>query len=185
MCGQELSREKIVLPAPEVDPNVEYLAVEGRGAIWEQGSELADLGLRFVFKRSVDDAQTFSHFLGIRVDDKEVGASNYTAESGSVVVTLLPTYLETLSDGEHVMTALFDDGPAVDVSFTVKKAATEPAEGSSESGKTPTNENAATKGAAKAPATGDNLLIVTFPTLLMVAVAAFALSICAYRRRKG
>lgn len=167
VCGKELSREQIVLPAS----SVEYLVVEGKGALWDQSSPGAELGLRFVFKRSVDDNQTFSHFLGILVDGKSVAEPNYTAEPGSVIITLPPAFLETPSDGEHALTALFDDGPGAEASFTVKKLANEP-------DKTPTNEKAATKG-AKSPSTGDNLPI---GAISAAAIAAIALALVARKR---
>ena len=175
VCGKELSREQIVLPAS----SVEYLVVEGKGALWDQGSPGAELGLRFVFKRSVDDDQTFSHFLGILVDGKSVAEPNYTAEPGSVIITLPPAFLETLSDGEHALTALFDDGPGAEASFTVKKLANEPEKADAkESGKTPTGEKAATKG-AKSPSTGDNLPI---GATAAAAIAAIALALVARKR---
>jgi hypothetical protein len=179
MCGKELSRETVMLPASDVT----YLVVSGEGATWVQGSKNADQGLQFVIKRSEGDDQTLAHFLGIRVDDEPVSESNYTVEAGSVVITLLPEYLETLSEGAHTMEVLFDDGPAVAVSFNVKKQSNTANDNSTTQSNT-TNSNSTTKGTAKAPSTGDGLLTVVCTALFAITVPAGALSIIAFRRRR-
>ena len=46
--------------------------------------------------------------------------NRYTASRGSVIIELKSTYLETLSVGEHTLTAEFTDGKA-DAKFTVVK----------------------------------------------------------------
>ena len=51
--------------------------------------------------------------------------TDFLAESGSVIVKLNPAYLETLSVGEHTLTAQFDDGDDVTVKFTIKEKAAE------------------------------------------------------------
>lgn len=120
VCEHELSRKEVVLPAH----GAFYSIVEGDKAEWSRG----DGGLTQVFKRSEDDDTTIDHFLGMRID-KEAGLldpSNYTAEKGSVAVTFLPEYLETLEVGEHAVTALFDDADAVMASFSVVERETEP-----------------------------------------------------------
>ena len=92
---------------PGDDPEeVSYRNVSGNGNIWYRGSDVTS---DFAFKRSADDATTFSHFTGISVDGNEVDPSKYAAESGSVIVKLSPEYLETLKDGKHRLTAKFDD----------------------------------------------------------------------------
>ncbi|MBQ6662668.1 MAG: hypothetical protein IJM69_03935, partial [Firmicutes bacterium] len=74
----------------------------------------------------------FSHFTGLQVDGATLDAAHYTAESGSVIVKLAPGYLEGLTTGEHSLTAGFDDGDSVTVSFSVAAAETEPEEGQEE-----------------------------------------------------
>ena len=80
-----------------------------------------------------------------------------------------------LGQGHHAPLGklLSDDGPGAEASFTVKKLANEPEKADAkESGKTPTGEKAATKG-AKSPSTGDNLPI---GATAAAAIAAIALS---------
>jgi len=104
---------------------VNYRVTEGDGSTWTRGS--GDMVFRF--KRNTEDETTFSHFIGIRVDGNDVAASNYTAEAGSVIIRLHPQYLNTLSVGEHVLTALFDDGSSDTAHFTItepKKDDTKP-----------------------------------------------------------
>ena len=52
----------------------------------------------------------YSKFTGIEVDGKAVSKENYTAVSGSTVITLKPEYLETLSVGKHTLTVKYIDG---------------------------------------------------------------------------
>ncbi len=55
---------------------------------------------------------TFSSFRGVSVDGTPLAASQYNAQAGSTVVTLLPAYLNTLSAGSHTLSLLFSDGHA-------------------------------------------------------------------------
>lgn len=54
----------------------------------------------------------FAKFVGIQVDGVDVDAGNYTAVSGSTIITLNPDYLSTLSVGKHTLTVRFTDGQA-------------------------------------------------------------------------
>ena len=147
-----------------------YEAVAGAGSTWEEGSSDP---LVFTFKRSVDDETTFSHFAGILMDGKAVpekdasGRVNWTAKSGSVIVELQPSYMATLSEGDHTLTALFDDGDGVDASFKVAAKA-KPA---SEPSKT-------------TPKTGDDngALAIALSVVAAASLCAVALSV---RRRRN
>lgn len=74
----------------------------------------------FVVKRSVDDKVTYSRFLKIRTDGKDVAADDYTCAEGSAVITLKAAWLDTLSVGAHTLGVIFTDG-AVDIPFTVSQ----------------------------------------------------------------
>ena len=111
------------------EEKVTYSCTEGEGGQWTKGSSET---LNFVFSRSTDDDAAFSHFTGLQVDGATLDAAHYTAESGSVIVKLAPGYLEGLTTGEHSLTAGFDDGDSVTVSFSVAAAETEPEEGQEE-----------------------------------------------------
>ena len=124
-----------------------YEAVSGSGGTYTKGSEKT---LTFTYKRSADDETTFSHFKGIAVDGKAVpekdssGKANWTSKSGSVIIELQSSYLDTLSNGEHKMAVQFDDGADATSTFTVKAKAATP-----------------TKAATTTPKTGDesNMLL--------------------------
>ena len=104
-------------PSPTSD--VSYVCAQGEGGTWTKGTGVA---LTFVYKRSEDDAQTFSHFQGIEVDGKEIDALSYDARSGSRIASIKAEFLEGLSVGEHTVRPIFDDGSAQRVSFTVAAA---------------------------------------------------------------
>ncbi|MBR6231370.1 MAG: LPXTG cell wall anchor domain-containing protein, partial [Lachnospiraceae bacterium] len=109
LCGETETR-----PIPH--QAVEYRSTDGDGKSWEKGSTNP---LTFTFKRNRSDETTLSHFTGIRMDGADVDPSKYTKVSGSVIITLPPAYLETLSAGKHTLDALFNDGNTVTVYFNV------------------------------------------------------------------
>ena len=131
---------------------VTYQNVSGDGNVWYRGSRATS---DFVFKRSADDASTIDHFTGIRVDGKRVDEANYTKESGSVVIKLKPTYLETLALGDHTLKAQFNDGSA-SARFTV---------------------------AGKSARTGDDSNILLWITLMIASLLGIVLAMILNRRK--
>ena len=63
----------------------------------------------------------FDKFQGIKVDENLVDKSNYTAKSGSTIVTLKADYLNTLSIGEHKIAFVYDDGE-VETEFVIAES---------------------------------------------------------------
>ena len=118
---EALNNAKAAIDA--VPTKIEYSAIEGRGSNWEKGSAAGD---KFTFKRNVNDEKTYEEFNGVLVDGKAIKSTDYTAESGSVIITLKPEFLETLSVGEHTLTAMFTDGEDVTVPFTVSEKNSQP-----------------------------------------------------------
>lgn len=102
----------------------DYEVVNGDGSKWEKGT---DTGLVFTANGA------YSKFTGIEVDGKAVDKGDYTAVSGSTVITLKPEYLETLSVGTHTLTVQYTDGEA-SCEFTI---AEKPAEGTDNDTQTP------------------------------------------------
>ena len=75
--------------------------------------------ITIIVKRSEDDASCFSHFRNVRIDGKLLEKDkDYTAVSGSTIVTVKAQTLEVLADGRHTITLEFDDGTA-ETSFTI------------------------------------------------------------------
>lgn len=86
-----------------------YYVAPDEVATYTKGSNKA---LKFTFKRSSYDNRTFDRFEGILMDGTAVDASNYKAVAGSAVITLSASYLESLAEGDHTLTAQFADGSA-------------------------------------------------------------------------
>ena len=92
---------------------VDYKIIEGANGTWTQNSDGT---------LTVRANGEFSKFTGVMVDGKVLTAGkDYTAKSGSTIVTLSKDYLATLSVGTHKLTVLFNDG-SCDATFTVKAA---------------------------------------------------------------
>ena len=100
--------------ASTIIKNLEYKVVKGNGATW---TKTTDGELSFTAKRYADGEKgdtTFEHFEGVTIDGAEVPAesssiTNWTKQSGSVIVTFSPEYLGTLAVGEHTLSMTFDD----------------------------------------------------------------------------
>ena len=138
---------------------ITYTNTEGNGSNWTVGS---DGTLEFKFSRSVNDSETIKHFTGVKVDDTVVDSSNYTYKAGSVIVNLKSEYLAKLSEGKHTLTALFDDGDDVTVSFEISAKAKQD-DNKQTTVDTPTTKNdtpkadTSKKDTPKAPTTGDKI----------------------------
>lgn len=52
----------------------------------------------------------FSKFKDVKIDDKTVDPSNYTAKSGSTIITFKPDFMKSLSSGIHTIVVDFEDG---------------------------------------------------------------------------
>ena len=57
----------------------------------------------------------------VYVDDELVDPNNYTAESGSTIITLKKEYVDKLSIGKHILKVVFSDGGQATTIFNVVK----------------------------------------------------------------
>ena len=128
-----------------------YKIIEGANGTWTQNSD-GTLTIRANGE--------FSKFDGVKVDGKIVDTKNYTAKSGSTIVTLSKDYLATLSVGNHTLTVLFNDGEC-STNFTVK------AVGDNNPGTAVTPDNTTNN-----PQTGDHSGIVLAVVVLLVSGGA-------------
>jgi len=87
-CGDIKTEEVAKLP-----PTI----IEGSQSPWQPGAAGANAGLTF---RS--DA-SFSDFICVLVDGEVVDPKNYDLKEGSIIVTLKPEFLATLSAGPHTI----------------------------------------------------------------------------------
>ena len=107
-----------------------YQVIEGANSAWTQNSDKT-----LAFRANGD----FSKFTGVKIDGTLIDVKNYTAVSGSTVITLKADYLQTLSVGKHTMTIVYNDGEC-NTEFEIKAAST-------------------TTGEITNPQTGDNIII--------------------------
>lgn len=107
-----------------------YQITEGENSSWSKGSK-DKLVFRFIQCGIEDDA--FESFLAaggkIYIDDVEISSDNFTAEKGSVIISIIPELLETLSVGEHTLTIKFENSVSYSTKFVVKAATDVPATG--------------------------------------------------------
>lgn len=171
----------LTLTGAETPETPEYRITAGANGVWTMGSED---GLTFRANGALDK------FAGIQVDGKTLDSDAYTADSGSTVVTLEPTYLETLTEGKHHLTVLYTDGQC-GTSFIVQAAEDDPTEDANDAPTEDTEEKSSNKSdkAVKStskktgtPKTGDS----ADPTLwaAMLTVSGVALGVLCWSKRR-
>ena len=123
----------LVIALLEADEELEgiYTITDDSGAKWAQGSTTG-LTFRIVQEGISDDAYDFFEDGGcyIEVDGKVLDINLFTYEKGSVIITIMPEFLKTLSIGEHTITITFSNA-TVTTKFTVTPASSVPASGES------------------------------------------------------
>lgn len=150
----------------------DYKIIEGANGTWTQNSNET-----LVFRVNGD----FSKFTGVKVDGTLIDAKNYTAKSGSTIVTLSTDYLKTLSVGTHKLTVVYTDGEC-SANFEVKKVATEqtkPTEGDKTDTTTPTSGKDTIS-----PQTGDNSNLALWFAVLFISCSGVITCAVYSRRRK-
>lgn len=136
----------IGLTMTPVETSAQYEVIEGANGSWTQNTD----GTLKV--RANGD---FSKFTGVKVDGTPVDAKNYTAVSGSTIVTLKSEYLRTLSEGSHTLTFIYVDGEC-STKFAVKAAAKQADVTPPETAvKTPDQSKPVDQTTLKSPKTGD------------------------------
>ena len=103
----------------------EYKIIEGADGAWTKNTDGA-----LTFRANGD----FAGFTGVKVDGALIAADQYTAVSGSTVITLKKEYLDTLSVGKHTLTVVYADGEC-STEFGIKAA--QGGDGTTTPGKSP------------------------------------------------
>lgn len=150
----------------------DYKIIEGANGAWTQNGDGT-----LTFRANGD----FSKFTGVKVDSTLIDAKNYTAVSGSTVITLKADYLKTLSVGTHKLTVVYTDGEC-SANFEVKKAASEqakPSEGDKSDTTTPTGGKDTTS-----PQTGDNSNLALWFALMLASILGVGATLLYGRKRK-
>lgn len=143
-----------------------YKIIEGANGTWTQNRDGT-----LVFRANGD----FDKFTGIKIDGTLIDAKNYTAVSGSTVITLKADYLKTLSVGTHKLTVVYTDGEC-STNFEVKKA---------EGDKTDPAKPAGDKDTTS-PQTGDNSNMFLWGALLFVSGGVLTVfSVASKKKRVG
>ena len=106
-------------PASNDDSSEEpYKIINGAKSIWN-GSTTEGLTIR-------GDGD-FAKFAGVRVDGNWIPSVHYEAKSGSTIVTLKPSYLASLSEGEHTVDIMWiDDSASTTFTVAANTAAAQP-----------------------------------------------------------
>lgn len=153
----------------------DYKIIEGANETWTQNSDGT-----LTFRANGDIAK----FTGIKVDGKLIDESNYTAVSGSTVVTFKAEYLKTLSAGTHEVTFVYTDGEC-STNLEVKSVASEETK-PTEEGKTDTaaptesvkdTSNSDALSGAESPKTGDEFNLALWLSLSIISLAGLAFTL--------
>ena len=95
------------------EASAQHEIIEGANGSWTQNTDGT---------LTVRANGAFSKFTGVKVDGALIDAKNYSAKSGSTIITLKPEYLQTLSTGSHNLTVVYVDGEC-STKFEVKAVA--------------------------------------------------------------
>ena len=114
----------------------------------------------------------FSKFVSVEMDGKVVDSKNYTAKSGSTIITFSKEYMSSLSAGKHTVKVNFTDGSA-ETTLTVAQKDTK------DTGKTDVGK----KSVSKSAKTGDNSNLIAWFILLVASVCILG-SLRAIRRQR-
>lgn len=162
LCGEE-EAEVIPVGSTVTQTQEEFYYLDPTSGCTSYVSGAAG-GMKVVVKHTTKDSVLFVTFVGIEVDGIPVDKANYVAEAGSVKITLLKKYLDTLSVGEHTMRVLFSDSSHLEFKFTILPAPE--------------------KGSIASPASGDNGAGAFSWAVLALVSCAVVTGSLGYRRRR-
>ena len=144
-----------------------YQITEGANGTYTIGSEAG-----LTVKANGD----FAKFAYVIVDDRKIEASKYEVKEGSLLLTLKPSYLDTLSIGKHTITIVFEDGSA-GTSFTILEQPAQE-EQTAPSGQTSSSDRQQNSSSIL---TGDNGMGIW---LVLMAISAIAFAIANYEKKE-
>lgn len=129
----------------------------------------------------------FSKFAGIKVDGVLIGKDNYDVKSGSTIVTLKSSYLNTLTAGTHNLEMLWTDGSA-STTFTIQASVNQNPDNKNQETATASNTQPAAQTNTKqttdkSPKTGDYNNPLVWAAWLIVSEIIIAGTVY-YRKKK-
>ena len=177
VCGY--AKAAVEIPAGGTETSYEITEGTGSSYALQSGNSL-----------TVRGNGEFSKFTGIKVDGVQIGTENYEAESGSTVVTLKSSYLDTLTAGTHSLEILWTDGSA-STAFTIQtsesqKPDNEDEESDANQNPQPASQNNTEQTASEknqVPKTGDDSNFMVWIAGLAVSGVGFA-GVTYYRKKK-
>ena len=167
-CSVCHTKEEEEIPATgtssDDDPTVEdkYEFTSQSVFKWTKGSKK---GMTVIVRNTTgDDTKTkdkFDQSGTVFSDGTELDkTSQYTAESGSVKITLLPAYLKDLKEGEHTLKVVID-GKELEHKYTIVKS-----------------------GGTNSPATGESIALTVCAVILMTLAVCGAVFVFIRRKRE-
>ncbi len=153
------------IKATEIDEVIVYTILDGADQTYTEGEDI-------VVRASGD----LNKLLMLKVDGEELSTENYTLKSGSTIATLKSSYLNTLSEGNHTVTFVYNDGE-VDATLKVLAAQNTSGDDTNTTGDntntgTETNNNTTNDSSTGSPQTGDN--IVNYVITLILSIIGLA-----------
>ena len=136
----EVVVEKIVYEVTE-GANQKYIITKNNEAKFKINADF----------RLFDDGKVY-------VDNELVDPKNYTAESGSTIITLKKEFVDTLSVGEHTLKVVFNDGGEAETTFTIAKKAENNNNNENNTPSKPEDKEEM-KDNGSNPKTGDNIML--------------------------
>ena len=137
--------------------------------------------------RAIEPETCYAHFAGeVYVGTvKAERGKDYTDASGSTVITLKAAFLNTLTEGDHTVRVVFDDGEYTTTLAIAAAAATEPSEETPATTDDPAANPSDPAEVVPSPKTADTApLYVWTLALAMAAIAAVAAAGVATKRRR-
>ena len=143
-------------PEPEPVPEVKPVYWVSEGTDLTVSEDTAE-GLKLTVHRKPGDDLTFSLFTGAEMDGKQLSSSDYNAASGSLKLTVKPSYIQGLKVGSHTLKVKFSDG---EVTANVKV--------------TEANDN---------PKTGDESGLMLWILIAVIAAGGIIAALLVYRKQ--
>lgn len=100
------------------DPSAPVYTFKADGSsTWKKGS---GEDMHFTVTKTPNEPEVYTEFEGLELDGKKlVRDTDYTADPGSVLITLYADKLESLSKGSHTLKVFLSTGDKPEMSFTV------------------------------------------------------------------
>ena len=114
---------------------------------WSKGS---NSGCSLTADNNYSGIEADEKFDSLYIDGGLVANTNYSLDKGSVIITLKPSYLNTLKNGEHTVKAVFSDGGEAETVLRIVNESTD------------------------SPSTGDNTMLMPVWVILILSMMSAA-----------